>query len=270
MVDKSEKVVWMTRLGFVVRGVVYVLLGYLALSSTGSGTVGKGQSGILDYLQNVPGGTAILLSAAFGLLGYGLFRLSSALLDTENYGTDARGTAARIGHLCSAMIHFGLTWSALQFAIGSKHDADDRTHAMVSTTLSYELGYLALGIVGLGLIGGALYQGKQAVTLDFMRRVSSQAPSLTCWLGRFGYAARAMVFLLIGWSLLRSAWLERTSEALSLGDAILNLRDMELAYNLVALGLLLFGFFSIVVARYRIIPDLDPSRHVSRIWEKSE
>lgn len=268
MVDKSEKVVWMTRLGFVARGVVYALLGYLALSSAGGDTVSQGQAGIMDYLQDVPGGTAILFGASFGLLGYGLFRLSSALFDTENHGNDAKGIAARIGHFCSAIIHFGMTWTALQFALGSKQGASDRTHAMVSTTLSFDLGSVALAMVGFGLIGGALYQGKQALTLGFMKRVSAQAPAFTCWLGRFGYTARALVFLLIGWSLLRSAWFEQTSEALSLGDAILDLRGMGVVHTFVAVGLLLFGLFSIVVARYRIIPDIDPSRQVSSIREK--
>ena len=264
MVDKSEKVVWMARLGFVARGIVYALLGYLALSSAESQTVKQGQSGALEYLNSIPGGTAIMFLAAVGLLGYGLFRLSSALLDTENHGTEAKGLAARLGHFCSALLHFGLAWSALQFAIGSKQDAGDRTHVMVSTALSYEFGSLALGIVGIGLLGAGIYQAKQAFTLQFMKRVSSRAPSWTCWLGRFGYAARGLVFLLIGWSLLRSAWFEETEEALSLGNAIADMRDMGAVHTLVALGLLLFGIFSIIVARYRVIPDLDPSSHMGR------
>ena len=64
MVDKSEKVVWMARLGFVARGIGYALLGYLALSSAESQTVKQGQSGALEYLNSIPGGTAILFLAA--------------------------------------------------------------------------------------------------------------------------------------------------------------------------------------------------------------
>ncbi|KHK91322.1 DUF1206 domain-containing protein [Novosphingobium malaysiense] len=262
MVDKSEKLEWMARLGFVARGVVYALLGYLALSSTGSGTVQEGQSGALEYLHEIPGGTVIMYLAAIGLLGYGVFRLLSALLDIENHGNDAKGIGTRIGHFCSAVLHFGLAWTALKFALGSKQDAGNNTQSMVSSTLTYDLGSLALGIAGIGLIVAAIYQAKQAITLGFMKRVSSRAPSWTCWLGRFGYAARALVFSLIGWSLLRSAWFEQSSEALSLGNAIMDMRDMGFLYTLVALGLLMFGIFSIIVARYRVIPDLDAGRHM--------
>jgi len=42
------------------------------------------------------------------------------------------------------------------------------------------------------------------------------------------------------------------------------MRDMGAVHTLVALGLLLFGIFSIIVARYRVIPDLDPSSHIGR------
>lgn len=255
MIDRSEKIVWLARLGFVARGVVYALLGYLALSSSSTQTVRSGQSGALGYIQDIPGGVPILFAASAGLLGYALFRFSSAVLDIENRGTDAKGIATRTGHLCSGVIHLGLAWSALQFAIGSKQSAGDRTHDMASTALGFELGPLALAIAGVALVTGALFQAREAITLGFMKWVSSRAPTWTCWLGRAGYAARAVVYLLIGWSLLRSAWSENSSEARSVGGAILDLREMGAVHTAVATGLLLFGLFSLIIARYRIIPD---------------
>lgn len=63
---------------------------------------------------------------------------------------------------------------------------------------------------------------------------------------------------LIGWSLLRTAWFGESQEVVSLGKAINNLRDMETGFQFVAAGLLLFGVFSIITARYRIIPDPTP------------
>ena len=66
-----------------------------------------------------------------------------------------------------------------------------------------------------------------------------------------------MVFAIIGWSLVQSAWFSSQSQVKGLGEAVLSLRDMGTLYTLVAIGLLLFGLFSLVVARYRVIPDLD-------------
>ena len=68
-----------------------------------------------------------------------------------------------------------------------------------------------------------------------------------------------MVFLIIGWSLVRSAWFGSSQEVKTLGDAIGTLANSGLLYTLVAVGLVLFGWFSLLLARYRIIPDLDGS-----------
>ncbi|MBT0669023.1 DUF1206 domain-containing protein [Novosphingobium profundi] len=265
MIDKSEKMVWLARLGFVARGVVYALLGYLALSSPATDAVRSGQAGILGYIQDIPGGSALLFAAAAGLLGYALFRLCSAFLDIENHGTGAKGIAARAGHFFSALVHLALAWSALQFAIGSKQSAGDNTHDMVAGVVAFQLGPVVLALAGIALITAALFQAREAVTLDFMKRVSSRAPSWSCWLGRAGYAARAIVYALIGWSLLRTAWSGDSREARSLGDAIMDLRELEPAHVAVAIGLCLFGLFSLIIARYRIIPDpgrkLDAARN---------
>ncbi|QYU67114.1 DUF1206 domain-containing protein [Leptolyngbya sp. 15MV] len=89
-----------------------------------------------------------------------------------------------------------------------------------------------------------------------MRHVSRGAPRVVEPIGRIGHAARAVVFLLIGWSIVQSAWAERSSGVMGLGEAIMALGSNGPVYSLVAVGLILFGMFSLIVARYRIIPDL--------------
>ncbi|MCB2080139.1 MAG: DUF1206 domain-containing protein [Novosphingobium sp.] len=264
MVDKSEKVVWLARLGYVARGVVYTLLGYLALTSSGADEAADGPSGAFSFIQDIPGGTVVLYLAAAGLFGYALFRLSTSILDTEHHGNDAMGIGQRIGHFASALVHFMLSYTAIQFANFSKSDGGDRAQEMAKTVLSYDLGGIVLGLVGIGFLIGAFMQGKRAATASFMKRVSRGAPTSTCWIGRIGHAARAVVFLVIGWSLVRSGFISsNSSEVKSLGDALMSLREHGLVYTLVAIGLLMFGVFSIIVARYRIIPDPDPKYHLN-------
>jgi hypothetical protein len=65
------------------------------------------------------------------------------------------------------------------------------------------------------------------------------------------------VFLLMGWSLLRSAWFASSQEVRSLGQALLDLREMGVGFAIIAVGVALFGVFSLITARYRIIPDPD-------------
>jgi hypothetical protein len=123
--------------------------------------------------------------------------------------------------------------------------------------LDWGLGDLIIGAVGVGFVIGAFMQAKGAVTGSFMKRVSPRAPDAIDPVGRVGYAARAVVFAIIGWSLMQAAWFDSGAQVKGLGDALLTLRESGTMYTLVAIGLMLFGVFSMVVSRYRIIPDID-------------
>lgn len=253
MVDKSEKFSLLVRLGYLARAVLYTLIGLIALQSRDE--VREGAQGVFRAVEDFPAGTIILWLLAIGLFGYSLFRFASAFFDIENHGSDKRGIARRIGHGASGIGHLALAWSAYNFATGTGSSSDGAQEA-ASGILSFELGGIVLGLIGIGFLIAAFEQGKKGLTGSFMQRISGQAPSGTRTLGGIGYVARGVVFLVIGWSLMRSAWFDSSSQVKTLGDAIADLGDMGFVYTLVAIGLLVFGLFSFVLARYRIIPDL--------------
>ena len=258
MVDKSEKIVLLARLGYAVRGAVYLLLGYLLLSATGRDEASRGTTGVLQYIQDIPGGTAILSISAFGLIGYALYKLIAGLFDTENVGNGIKGAGKRASYVVSAVIYGTLSWTAIQLARGAGAGAGNQNRELAATALTFDLGPVALGLAGLALLIGAGAQAKSAYDLGFMRHIASGAPPATCWIGRIGLATRALVFLLMGWSLLRSAWFSSSQEVRSLGQALLDLQDMGVGFSIIAAGVALFGVFSLITARYRIIPDPDP------------
>jgi hypothetical protein len=265
MVDKSEKVVWLARLGYFARGLIYALLGYLALTAGGAGEASQGANGAFQALRHIPAGVEILYVVAAGLVGYALFRLSTALLDTENHGTDAKGLAQRGGYLVSAIVYLFLAYTALQYA-GLSHSGGgggNGAQKAAGTVLQFGLGGVVLAIVGIGLLIAAFAQAAKAWTASFMQRVSSRAPWPICWIGRIGYATRAVVFAIIGWSLVHTGLFSRNDgEVKSLGGAISTLRGHGVLFILLAIGLLLFGVFSMLLARYRIIPDPEPKRRL--------
>ncbi len=261
MVDKSEKFRWLVRLGFAARGIVYTLLGYIFLTSSGGESGDGGAKSVFSWIQEVPGGSIVLYLCALGLFGYALYRLASPAIDIENYGGDAKGWGHRIGHLCSGIAHIALAFSAYQFASGNEHSTEsDTTRQAVGGILSMDFGSVILGIVGIGFFIAAFAQGKKAWTGSFMNRISASAPSFTKALGHAGYAARTAVFAVIGWSLVNAAWISSSSEVKTLGGAVNSLRDDGIWFTLVAIGLLLFGIFSLVLARYRIVPDVESLR----------
>ena len=256
MVDKSEKFNWLVRLGFAARGITYIMLGYIALSTAGAAK--EGGAAVYDYLQDVPFGTPFLWLMAIGLLAYAIFRFVSAIADIQNHGSDSQGMLKRIADAASGTAHLFLAYAAYQFANGEKQSSAQAggSEEMAGTVLSMELGSVVIGVLGIGFIVGAFMQAKKAATASFMKRISSSAPAGIKTVGQAGHAARAIVFLVIGWSMVKGAWLSSESQVKGLGEAILSLRDMGLVYSLVALGLVLFGLFTLATARYRIIPDI--------------
>lgn len=256
MVDKSEKFSWLVRLGYAARGLTYFLLGYMALGTR----IGEGDSNtaVLDMLQDVPLGVPLLYLMALGLAAYVAFKVASAIGDVQNRGTGTKGVLKRVGDGASAVAYSILAYAALQFASGDKQNAGGGdSQQTAGTVLDWSLGEIVVGIVGVGFLVGAFMQAKGAVTASFMQRVSPRAPRAIEPLGRAGYAARAIVFAIIGWSLIKAAWFDSEAQVKGMGDALITLRESGTIYTLVAIGLMLFGLFSLAVSRYRIIPEID-------------
>lgn len=256
-IDKSQNFITLVRLGYAARGLTYLLLGFLALGT--SGKAQEGAQGAFEYLREMPLGTPLLWLVAIGLLAYALFKLLSGAANLQNRPDDAKGMAKRVGDLASGLAHIALAYVAYRLASGegSGSSGGDGGEQMAQPVMDFELGPVIIGIIGLGILAAAAFQAKEAATGGFMKEVGGRAPRAVEAIGRAGFAARAVVFAIVGWSLVRAAWLTEGTEVKGLGEALLTLRDNGLVYTLVAIGLLMFGAFSLVTARYRIIPDFD-------------
>jgi hypothetical protein len=257
MVDKSEKFNWLVRVGYLSRAILYTMLGLIALTSAQA--ISQGTDGIFKAIEDFPGGTAILWLMVVGLFFYALFRLSSLVFDIENSGSDAKGWGKRIGHAGSAVGHFALAYSAYQYASSSGGGGGQSgAQKAASGILGFEAGGTVLGILGVIFFVVAAFQFKKGISGDFMARISPSAPDVTRTLGGIGYSARGVVYGVIGWSLIQAGFFSGSaSQVRSLGDALAELAGQGWIFTVTAVGLLIFGIFSLILARYRIIPELD-------------
>ena len=257
MADAPEKFSWLVRFGYAGRGFVYLLLGWLALGTRAR--VDAGNQAVFDMLQKMPLGRFALGALVLALAGYVAFRLLCVVCDIEHRGSDSKGLFHRLASLPPAVAYSIVAYSALRFALGLKHGAgaESQTRATVHSALDWSLGKVAIGIVGVGFVVAAAAQVRQTATGHFMHRVSGQAPAWVEWLGRIGFAARAVVFAIVGWSLMKAAWWHHSSDAKGLGEALTSLRSSGPLYTVVVIGLMTFGAFSLVVARYLIVPRVD-------------
>ncbi|HEY8613885.1 MAG TPA: DUF1206 domain-containing protein [Roseomonas sp.] len=251
----------LARLGYAARGAVSLIVGLLALlAAIGRGGEVTGSKGALQTLLSQPLGSVLLGAMAIGLFGFALWRALQSILDADGRGRSWRAMAARTGQLISAAIYTGLGIFAVNLLIGSASGGEEEQAARDWTRwlLSQPFGRWLLGAVALGVLGSAFGMAGKAWSASFRRHLAcgSDTASWVIPLGRAGYAARAVVFLIIGGFLLSAAWQVDPSEARGLGGALLALQEQpfgRVLFGLVALGLAAFGIFEFFEARYRRI-----------------
>ena len=269
MVDKSEKFSWLVRVGYFSRAILYSVLGLIALTS--ADRIAEGTNGIFLAIEDYPAGNAILWLMVVGLTAYALFRFASTFFDIENNGSDAKGWGKRLGHAGSGIGHLALAFSAYKFASDNSTggsgggESGGGAQEAASGILSMDFGGIVLGLLGLAFFVTAIFQAKKGITGEFMHRIAVDAPDATRWIGGAGYLARGVVYAVIGWSLFKAGFLSAGSgQVKTLGDAVASLAGQGIVFTLVAIGLLLFGLFSLVLSRYRIIPELDSSKGIPK------
>jgi hypothetical protein len=244
---------WLTRLGFAARGLLYILIAVLAVRTGRT----EDLTGALEFVGHGVG--KLLVGAlAVGLATYGLWRLSDAALGTEHDGTRWKALGKRAVSGGIGCIYLYLAYKSLWIILAGRAGSMS-TQTQADTVLDLPGGEAVLAAVAIGLAIAAGNQFWKAVHCRFMRRLQEGAARKTWvkWMGRIGYTARGVIFLVVAWLIYQAAVDHRASEAGNLETALDVLRGPFLVP--IAAGLFLFGTFSIVEARYRAIhkPEVD-------------
>jgi Domain of Unknown Function (DUF1206) len=237
------------RLGYAARGIVYVILGWIALSS------GKALSTreTLGEIYELPGGVPLLVVLTLGLFGYGLYKVYTAALDLDDDGHHAKGTVKRIARAIGGLVYWGLAFLAGKqiFSGGDAATGSGRATGAAATVGGDTVMVLA-GVVVLGI---AASQFVIAFRAKFMAEMP-RAPQLVKPAGQVGYAARAIIVAMVGYFAVRAGI--DGERVRNFGDALAVVRDgHEALFKLIAAGLMLFGIVSLMMARYRRIADDD-------------
>lgn len=253
----------LARLGFAAKGVVYVLLGLLALLAAtgqrGGQTADKKQA--VQTLQDLPGGPVLLALVAVGLLGYIVWRFTQAIRDTEGKGSGAKGVGRRLGYAGSGLLYASVAWYAAQLAWRGRADAGtaDAQQTLTAKVLSWPGGEWLVMAVGLAVIGGGLYQLYRAYSGAFQKHVNASSLSaaqqrVVYRTGQVGYTARGVVMGLIGYFLVQAGRRSDPSQASDTEGAFDLLATMGPAVlGVVAVGLMAYGVYMLVQARYPVL-----------------
>src|ERR1700681_2400550 len=194
------------RLGYVVRGALYAVMGLLALRIVLSMAGGQATdlTGSLVVLVSNPFGKLVLIIAAVGLAAYSLWGFTRAIFDPLHRGSDASGFMARLGFVTSALSYAAIVFFALQLLAGSGATTNDGTKNTIASVLTHPAGGALTILIGLVVIGVALGQFLESYRATFAQdlkgsEISPRTSVFAVELGRFLMFARGVIFLIIGW-----------------------------------------------------------------------
>lgn len=255
---------WLERLGrcgFAAKGVVYALIGVLAVQvALGVGKETTDAQGALGRIFTAPYGRMLLTAVAVGLAGFALWQFVQAVLDTERKGVDAKGLATRAAYAGNGVLHVGLALSALRLLRGAENGGGEAAaQGWSARLLERPGGALLLGLIGAGVLGFGGYQLYRAYRAKFretleLGRMSADEARWVTRLGQLGYAAQGIVLGMVGIFLMVAAKTASPGEARGVGGVLAALAQRPsgpLLLGLVAAGLVASGLFMLVEARYR-------------------
>jgi hypothetical protein len=253
----------LARFGYATKGVVYVIVGILAvMTAIGAGGSTTGSSGAIETIAQQPFGRILVGLTALGLIGYVIWRFVQAIMDPEDKGSDAKAMIARIGYAISGIVYAGLAFLAARMALsGGGSGGDSSQQALTAKLMSQPFGLWLVGSVGAIVIGVGVYHFYLAYKAKFMEEYKSGEMSATerRWtkrIGQFGLSARGVTFAIIGSFFIIAALREDPSEAKGLSGALDTLARQPYGpwlLGIVALGLVAYGVFCFSQARYRRI-----------------
>ena len=255
---------WIERLGrfgHVAIGLVYATIGLLASEAAlGRGGAIMDTHGALGWIVQAPHGRALLGALAVGLGGYALWRFIQAVRDTEAEGSDLRGILTRLVYAGIGATYVVLALSALRLVRGGEGRGGDAVaQDWTAWLLAQPFGQWLVAAAGLGVVGVGLFQfylafsGKLCDRLRLSEMSQEQARFVVC-AGQVGYSARGLALAIIGGFLVIAGLRAEPAEARGLGGALATLGQQPLGpwlLGAVAVGLLAYGIFMVVQARYR-------------------
>lgn len=270
-------VVRFARVGWLAKGLVYALTGFLALaigirstngsSSSGGGDQEASQTGAIARIAENPAGAIVLWIVAIGLVIYSLWRLASVLLPADN---DLKGWATRAGYLVSAVTYLLLAWTAITVArrpsSGSDGQSEDgKVESFTRDFMTNNAGRVVVFLVGVLLMVIAAVFLWKALSASFTSQllpggVGPVSHQMLVVLGRIGWVGRSAMMALIGFFLARAAVRFNPDEAQGLDGSLRKAASSGIGTWLVVVvgvGLFVYGVFCALSAPKRRLVGAD-------------
>ena len=248
-----------TRLGFAAKGLATILVGVLALRyALGKGGGLTGQQGAIESVLAQPYGRLILAVLAAGLAGYALWMFVAAIVDPERKGAGFRGIAERVAFFATGIGYALLPYAAVNLLLGRNRGGGPDLKDLAAKLLTPHVGRFLVALVGVIVMTSGVLQLRLGITgrfRDSLRPGLSRLERVvTTVCGSLGYMTLGVLSLIVGWSLVQVAVEYDPSEAGGWEKALWLLSGLgqgRWLLGAVAVGLILYGLYFLLLVRYR-------------------
>ncbi len=247
------------RAGFAARGVVYLLIGWIAaMIALDHRTMEADRTGALELIAGKPFGYVVLWFLVVGFAGMTLWRVMMAVRPDLPGRT---GAGSRLSSAGKAVLYAVAAYTTARFAVTghASGSTNQLSKDFTADVMRHQGGRLLVGAVGLGLVLGGLALIWRGLKRKFAKELTAGSMSAATrrWvlrLGTVGNVARGLVAGVAGGFLIDAALTFNPSRARGVDGSLRAFAAAPagpILLGLMALGLAAFGCYSFCEARWR-------------------
>lgn len=245
----------LARVGYVVLGILHILIGAIAISiATGGGGENADQGGAMQKIQQSPAGVFLLWLIVLGLLALAIWQIAETVVERDP--DSKKKWAHRAKFLGTAAAYLAIGATALVYALGGQSQSSESSQSFSAKLLAVPAGVVLLVLVGVGVavIGAAFIV--RGITQAFMKNLSAPggtARSGIVAFGTAGYIAKGIAVGVAGVLFVIAALTHDPETAGGLDSALRTLAGLPFGAIIlwvVGAGLALYGLFCFARARY--------------------
>lgn len=263
---ENGPLVWMARIGYAARGIVFLIIGSFALLAAGGlSTHPQGARDALEFAFRKPLGGYFLWALALGLLCFAGWRFLQSLFDVDLHGRTPYGLMRRIVLAGSGLFYVALAGATARITVERRGVSEDQAaREWTAWIMAQPLGRLLIAAIAAGFAGVAIGLAVKAFRAPYRHALdATQAQrTMAVVLGSYGIMTRALVFLMFGVFLAIAAYDANSREAVGLAGVLRAMQRQAyggVLLGIAALGLLAFGFFEIIEAAARRAAAVRPT-----------
>ena len=245
--SRHEAVDKAARVGYVVNGLMHLLIGWIALQvAWGTSGTSADQSGALGSLASNGFGRAILWLGVIGFLGLFVLYAASAI---GGWGR----TSDRIKNAGKAIVYLALAVTAFTFARGGSTSSKKQSNSFTETLLSKPLGTALVVLIGAVMLGVGVYHVVKGWKKKFLADLDTNPGPVFVRAGQVGYVGKGIALGVVGLLFVVAAVTHNPKKAGGLDTALRSLAAAPggtFLLTFVALGFVAFGVYSFARARY--------------------